>query len=63
KAREVYDVSGAGDTFIAAFTAGLIISGDWFTAAKAANLASGVVVGKIGTATVTAEEIFNNYNI
>ena len=63
KAREVYDVSGAGDTFIAAFTAGLIISNDWFTAAKAANLASGVVVGKIGTATVTIEEIFNNYGI
>lgn len=63
KAREVYDVSGAGDTFIAAFTAGLIISNDWFTAAKAANLASGVVVGKIGTATVTIDEIFNNYGI
>ena len=63
KAREVYDVSGAGDTFIAAFTAGLVTSEDWFTAAKAANLASGVVVGKIGTATVTAKEIFDNYNI
>jgi D-beta-D-heptose 7-phosphate kinase/D-beta-D-heptose 1-phosphate adenosyltransferase len=63
KAREVYDVSGAGDTFIAAFTAGLIISNDWFTAAKAANLASGVVVGKIGTATVTADEIIDSYNL
>jgi len=63
KAREVFDVSGAGDTFIATFLAGLIITGDWFMAAKAANLASGVVVGKIGTATVTIDEIFNNYNI
>lgn len=63
KAREVFDVSGAGDTFIATFLAGLIISHDWFTAAKAANLASGVVVGKVGTATVTIDEIFNNYNI
>jgi len=63
KAREVFDVSGAGDTFIATFLAGLIITKDWFTAAKAANLASGVVVGKIGTATVTIDEIFNSYNI
>ncbi len=63
KAREVYDVSGAGDTFIATFLAGLILSEDWFLAAKAANLASGVVVGKIGTATVTIDEIFKNYEL
>jgi len=63
KAREVYDVSGAGDTFIAAFTAGLILTGNWFTAAKVANLAAGVVVGKLGTATVTIDEIFNNYGL
>ncbi len=61
-AREVYDVSGAGDTFIAAFAAGLIISGDWFMAAKAANLAAGVAVGKLGTATITKEDIFNHIN-
>ena len=63
KAREVYDVSGAGDTFIATFTAGLILTGNWFTAAKVANLAAGVVVGKLGTATVTIDEIFNNYGL
>ena len=63
KAREVFDVSGAGDTFVATFLAGLIISDNWFTAAKAANLASGIVVGKIGTATVTIDEIFTNYEL
>ena len=61
KAKEVFDVSGAGDTFTAAFTAALVLSGDWFLSARAANLASGVAVAKIGTATVTVEEIFNNY--
>jgi len=61
-AREVYDVSGAGDTFIAAFAAALIISGNWFMAAKAGNLAAGVAVGKLGTATVTQTEIFNHLN-
>lgn len=60
-AREVYDVSGAGDTFMAAFTATLIASGDWLIAAQAANLASGIAVGKVGTATVTTDEIFRNY--
>lgn len=60
KAKEVYDVSGAGDTFIAAFSAGLILSGNWFIAAKAGNLASAVSVGKLGTATVSIKEIFNN---
>jgi len=63
KAREVFDVSGAGDTFIATFLAGLILTNNWFTAAKAANLASGVVVAKIGTATVTIDEIFTNYEL
>lgn len=63
KAREVFDVSGAGDTFIATFLSGLVLTDDWFLAAKAANLASGVVVGKIGTATVTVDEIFNVYDL
>ena len=57
RAKEVFDVSGAGDTFTAAFTAGLVISKDWFLAAQAGNLASGIVVAKVGTATVTAAEI------
>ncbi|NLA22387.1 MAG: bifunctional heptose 7-phosphate kinase/heptose 1-phosphate adenyltransferase, partial [Candidatus Marinimicrobia bacterium] len=57
KAREVFDVSGAGDTFIAVFTAVLMVTNDWKIAAEVANLASGIAVGKIGTATVTAAEI------
>jgi len=57
RAKEVFDVSGAGDTFTAAFTAGLVISKDWFLAAQAGNLASGIAVAKVGTATVTAAEI------
>ncbi|MFH1212496.1 MAG: bifunctional ADP-heptose synthase [Candidatus Neomarinimicrobiota bacterium] len=57
KAREVFDVSGAGDTFIAVFTAALNISKDWMLSAEAANLASGIAVSKVGTATVSVAEI------
>jgi len=56
-AREVFDVTGAGDTVIAVFTACLARGDDALTAAGHANRAAGVVVGKIGTATATWEEI------
>ena len=56
-AREVFDVSGAGDTVIAVLVAALAAGASLDDAAALANLAAGVVVGKIGTATVTAEEI------
>jgi len=56
-AREVFDVSGAGDTVIAVLTAALAAGASLEDAAALANLAAGVVVGKIGTATATAEEI------
>ena len=56
-AREVFDVSGAGDTSIAALTLGLAAGAVLEEAAQFANVASGVVVGKLGTATVTPEEI------
>lgn len=56
-AREVYDVSGAGDTVIAALTLAMMAGADIQTAAQFANAAAGVVVGKIGTATVTPEEL------
>ncbi len=56
-AREVYDVSGAGDTSIAALALALAAGADLETAAHFANAASGVVVGKLGTATVTPEEL------
>lgn len=56
-AREVFDVSGAGDTVIAVLTAALAAGASLDEAVALANLAAGVVVGKIGTATATAEEI------
>ena len=57
RAREVFDVSGAGDTAIAVFTLGLAAGASAPEAAELANQASGVVVGKVGTATVTASEL------
>jgi len=59
-ARDVYDVTGAGDTVIAVFTACLARGDNVLTAAKYANRAAGVVVGKVGTATATWEEIENH---
>ncbi len=56
-ARDVFDVTGAGDTVIAVFTACLARGDDALTAARHANHAAGVVVGKVGTATATWEEI------
>lgn len=56
-AQEVFDVSGAGDTAIASFTLALAAGASKAEAAKIANFASGIVVGKVGTATTTPEEI------
>jgi D-beta-D-heptose 7-phosphate kinase/D-beta-D-heptose 1-phosphate adenosyltransferase len=56
-AREVYDVSGAGDTVISAFTAALAAGSPMEEAAIVANYAAGVVVGKVGTATAGGSEI------
>lgn len=56
-AREVYDVSGAGDTVMGVLALALASGADFREAAVLANFAAGVVVGKIGTATVTPEEL------
>jgi D-beta-D-heptose 7-phosphate kinase/D-beta-D-heptose 1-phosphate adenosyltransferase len=56
-AKEVFDVSGAGDTAIAVFTLGLISGAAPREAAELANRASGIAVGKLGTATVTPAEL------
>jgi D-beta-D-heptose 7-phosphate kinase/D-beta-D-heptose 1-phosphate adenosyltransferase len=56
-AREVFDVTGAGDTVVAAMALGIVNGLTFPEAAYLANIAAGVVVGKIGTATITAEEI------
>jgi D-glycero-beta-D-manno-heptose-7-phosphate kinase len=58
-AREVFDVSGAGDTVIAVLSMALVANGNFEESAQLANLAAGIVVGKVGTATVTTEEIFS----
>ena len=57
-AREVYDVSGAGDTVIATMAAMLGAGMPMADAIMTANRAGGIVVGKLGTATVTREELF-----
>jgi D-glycero-beta-D-manno-heptose-7-phosphate kinase len=56
-AREVFDVSGAGDTSLAALVLALAAGATLETAAHLANAAAGVVVGKLGTATVTPQEL------
>jgi D-glycero-beta-D-manno-heptose-7-phosphate kinase len=57
RAREVYDLSGAGDTAIAFYTLALLAGATAVEAAEISNYASGVVVGKFGTATVTPAEL------
>jgi rfaE bifunctional protein kinase chain/domain len=57
RAREVYDVSGAGDTVIAALAAMLASGASMEEAVHVANIAAGIVVGKLGTATVGFDEL------
>jgi len=56
-AREVYDVTGAGDTVIATLACGLAVGATMIESATLANYAAGIVVAKVGTATATAEEL------
>ncbi len=58
QAREVFDVSGAGDTVIAVLAAMLAAGTPLRDAVSIANRAGGIVVGKLGTATVNYEELF-----
>jgi D-glycero-beta-D-manno-heptose-7-phosphate kinase len=62
KAHEVYDVSGAGDTVIAAFTLALSTGSNPVEAAEIANHAAGIVVGKVGTVTVSKDELLESFN-
>ena len=57
KAREVYDVSGAGDTVVAVLGLGIAANLDAKQAVSLANTAAGIVVGKVGTAAVTTKEL------
>ena len=61
-AKEVFDVSGAGDTVIASLTLAVAAGQSFESAAEFANLAAGVVVGKVGTATVSPYEILPRVN-
>jgi D-beta-D-heptose 7-phosphate kinase/D-beta-D-heptose 1-phosphate adenosyltransferase len=60
-AREVFDVSGAGDTVIATFTLAIAAGASPLEAAIISNHAAGIVVGKIGTATVGPEELIQSF--
>src|SRR5574343_332659 len=57
QAREVFDVSGAGDTVIATLAVMIAAGADWAEAIRVANIAAGIVVGKLGTAVVSREEL------
>jgi D-beta-D-heptose 7-phosphate kinase/D-beta-D-heptose 1-phosphate adenosyltransferase len=61
-AQEVFDVSGAGDTVIATFTLAIAAGASPLEAAILSNHAAGIVVGKIGTATTTPEELLKSFN-
>jgi D-beta-D-heptose 7-phosphate kinase/D-beta-D-heptose 1-phosphate adenosyltransferase len=58
-AREVFDVSGAGDTVLASLAIGIAAGLEMDEAARLANVAAGIAVGKLGTSTVTPDEIIN----
>ncbi|MBB4267283.1 D-glycero-beta-D-manno-heptose-7-phosphate kinase [Roseospira visakhapatnamensis] len=57
EAREVFDVSGAGDTVVATLAAALAVGASPSAGARLANAAAGVVVGKVGTAAVRADDL------
>ncbi len=58
EARIIYDVTGAGDTVVAVLALILAIGMDMETAAKLANYAAGIVVAKVGTASISLEELY-----
>jgi len=60
-AQEVFDVSGAGDTVIATFTLAIAAGASPLEAAVLSNHAAGVVVGKVGTATASPEELLQSF--
>ncbi|MES2310434.1 MAG: PfkB family carbohydrate kinase, partial [Verrucomicrobiota bacterium] len=62
RAKEVYDVTGAGDTVIALFTLALASGAAAIDAAKIANHAAGIVVGKLGTATLSPAELLQSFS-
>jgi D-beta-D-heptose 7-phosphate kinase/D-beta-D-heptose 1-phosphate adenosyltransferase len=61
KARQIFDVSGAGDTAIALFTLALACQATPIEAAEIANQGSAVVVSKLGTATLSRDELVSSF--
>jgi D-beta-D-heptose 7-phosphate kinase/D-beta-D-heptose 1-phosphate adenosyltransferase len=61
-AQEVFDVSGAGDTVIATFTLAIAAGASPFEAAMLSNHAAGIVVGKVGTATTSPDELLKSFS-
>ncbi len=59
-AREVFDVTGAGDTVVSVFTLSYLSSKSWDDSVRIANLAAGIVVGRVGTATVTQSDLIDH---
>lgn len=59
EAREVFDVSGAGDTVVATLALAMAAGASPADAARLANIAAGIVVGKVGTATVSTQELIH----
>jgi len=63
QSREVFDVSGAGDTVIATLAVMLASGADLHDAMRIANRAAGIVVGKLGTAVVSRDEIVRDMGL
>ena len=61
-AREVYDVTGAGDTVVSVVTIALAAGADYPSACYLANHAAGLVIREVGTATCTAAELLESLN-
>jgi len=62
-AREVFDVSGAGDTVLSALAVGIAAGMGMAEAARLANIAAGIAVGKLGTSTVSPDEIISTVSL
>lgn len=62
-AREIFDVTGAGDTVISALSLSLASGASMYESAYIGNLAAGMVIGKVGTATLTINEVFHKIEV
>lgn len=61
RAKEIFDVTGAGDTVIATYTLALLGKATGEQSAEISNHAAGIVVGRVGTSSVTQEELINEF--